>query len=252
MKNRERGLSLVELLVAITVLLLGVVPLMRLFMFSLRTGNRAHKMSVATNLARGIAEEIRTKAFSEEFTVGFADDPDYYYPNTTTSQSFGLEETFGTSDVRFNVFDDVDDYNNWCRGRDCDCTGITPATLCATSTPETHDGHPYDGSDGYPDYNGFTRRIQVFNLFVLPELTYERTPYENISTPILINRFNFEESNFPNLTVNDDGVHALGHTPLKVIDVMVTYRAPVGITREDVEVHDVSMSVMPLVAEQSD
>jgi prepilin-type N-terminal cleavage/methylation domain-containing protein len=253
-QQQKRGVSLVEILVAITILLIGILPLLRLMVFSLRTGNRAHVTSVATNLARGMGEEIRMKAFSEEFTIEFEEaggDPDLYYPNTTTPQSFGLEagETaFNVGDPRFLLFDDVDDYNNWCRGRECDCTGIVPAALCDTSPLETHDGHPLNGTNGYPDYTRYTRRVRVFNATVDDYYTYRRAPYENLSTVELsIHRYNFEESNYSNLTTN-----ATGRSPLKLIEVTISYRGAEGIAREDLQIKDVSMAVMPLLAIQED
>ena len=248
-KRQEHGVSLVEILVAMSILLIGILPLMRLMMFSLRTGNRAHVTSVATNLARSMGEEIRMKAFSEEFTVEFEDaggDPDLYYPKTATPQSFGLEagETvFNVGDARFLLFDDVDDYNNWCRGRECNCTGIVPAALCDTSPLETYDGHQLNGTNGYPDYTRYTRRVRVFNVTVNNFYTYRRAPYENLSSmEIPINRYNFEESNYPNLTGG-----TTGSSPLKLIEVTVSYRGAEGIAREDMEIKDVSMVVVPLL-----
>jgi type II secretory pathway pseudopilin PulG len=249
MKHRERGLSLVEILVAIVILLLGIVPLMRLMMFSLRTGNRAHVRTVATDLARGMGEEIRMKAFAEEFIEDFPGDRDVLYPNTDTPQSFGLDGTetaFSVGDGRFFAFDDVDDYNQWCRGPACDCTGVIPAALCDTSPIETYDGNKYDGTKGFPAYPQYTRKVHVFNVNVDAANigTYRKAPFENLSGMyIYINRFDFEESNFSNITSD-----AAGLSPLKIIEVTVTYHGVrVADSREAQEVKDVSMAVMPIL-----
>ena len=254
MKQQERGMSLVELLVAMTILVVGIVPLMRVMMFSMRTGSRANVTSVATNLARSMGEEIRMKAFAEEFTVEFTEsggDPDDYYPVTDVAQSFGLETgetSFSVGDSRFNIFDDVDDYNNWCRGPECDCTGITPAALCSTSPVETYEGYAQNGTKGYPNYQRYTRRVRVFNLDANEDLRYTRAPFENLSGVLVtINRYNFEESNYQNHTAN-----ATGFSPLKLIEVTVSYRAAEGVATESMEIKDVSMSVMPLLVGAED
>lgn len=254
MKHHERGLSLVEILVAIVILLLGIVPLMRLMMFSLRTGNRAHVKTVSTDLARGMAEEIRMKVFAEEYIEGFPGDRDLLYPNTNTPQSFGLdtgETSFSVGDGRFFVFDDVDDYNQWCRGPACDCTGVTPAALCDTSPIETYDGNKYDGTKGFPAYPQYTRKVNIFNVDVEAANigTYRKAPFENLSGMyVYINRFDFEESNFTNITSDVTGL-----TPLKIIEVVVTYQGVrVRDAREGQEVKDVSMAVMPILEMEED
>jgi hypothetical protein len=251
MKTEERGVSLVELLVAMTILVLGLMPLLRLTVFALRTGKRANVMSVANNMARGLGEEIRTKAFSEEYNANFSNiTARQRYPNNTgTAQSFQTEETFNAGDSRFEVFDDVDDYNNWCRGPQCDCTGVSPAALCDQNAPlETYNGFKYDGTNGFPDYGRFTRQVKVFNISVIPEDSYTRAPYENLSGELIsINRYNFEETN-PNYSSYTSGVS--GKSPLKVIEVTVSYQGGAGIMREDLHVRDVSMSVMPLITEE--
>ncbi len=250
MKQQERGVSLVELLVAMTILVIGIVPLMRVMMFSLRTVNRARVTSTATNLSRGMGEEIRMKAFSEEFTVDFSGDPDDYYPVTDDAQSFGTEETsYSAGDARFYTFNDVDDYDNWCRGPECVCGSETPADLCSSAAlVETYDGHVYDGSAGYPDYRRYTRQVRVFNLDAIEDESYSRAPYENLSGVMVeINRYNFEETNYYNHTAD-----ATGLSPIKIIEVTVSFSATAGIATEEMTLKDVSISVMPLLAEEED
>jgi Tfp pilus assembly protein PilV len=66
---KEQGLSLVELLIAAVILVVALVPLMRVMMYALETGSRANKMTIATNLARDLAEEIRTQAYAEDYVL---------------------------------------------------------------------------------------------------------------------------------------------------------------------------------------
>jgi hypothetical protein len=196
-------------------------------MFGLQTGNRANKLRVATNLSSDLAEEIRSKAFSEEFTIDFSGDPDTVYPIATTAQSFGLEESTFVS--RLITFDDVDDYHNWCEGDDCG----SPQPL------QSYDGQAYED----PAYRGFTRQVNVFNIFPDPQMRHYRQPFPNASGIVAIDRFNLEEANWPNLLVDQDGNSVVGKSPIKVVEITVNYSGPGA---GDVEVKDVSFAVMPL------
>jgi hypothetical protein len=226
------------------------VPLLRVILYGLQTSSRAEKITLATNLARDLAEEMRTQAFSEEFVYGstecsiktvypkVADNPQCP-PGPDSGESISTAGNGG----RIAVYDDVDDYAGWCRGRDC--SG-------AFQPLETYDGFLYNGSQGYPPYLGFTRRVRVHNLDVgedRPENEFSADPYESYtstdkSPPLFIKRYNFE--NWSALTIQTDGTPAAGLTPLKRIEVTVTYEGPVV---KGVEVVDVSYVVMPYVKE---
>ena len=248
MDTKERGMTLIEVLVAAAILLVGIVPLVRVLMFGLETGNRAHKMTIATNLARDLAEEIRIQAFSEEYVYPSPQcNINNVYPKITdVRQCFGKEsgETVDTvtNGGRINVFDDIDDYDRWCRG---DCNN-TPNDASDDTSLETFDGFQYNGNSGYPPYIGFTRRVRIHNIdvgnrhvaefFADPFASYTTT--ENTQ---FIKRYNFE--NWSALTSFDGGPYALGLTPLKRIEITVTYSGP-GVS--DVEVVDVSYAVMPI------
>lgn len=245
MKRYNRGVSLIELLVAVTILLIGTIPLLRVIMFGLETGNRANKLTIATNLARDMAEEIRTQAFSEEFVYGGSKSIDNVYKKKPDNpQSFGLEsgETGATAKPkkgRIGVFNDVDDYNGWCRGKDC--SGSYQAL-------ETYDGYRYNGSDGYPPYFGFTRRVRVHNLDVggdRPLHEFYADPFESYTSTDntqFIKRYDFQ--NWSSLTEKTDGTDATGLTPLKRVEITVTYEGPVV---KGVNVVDVSYVVMPYI-----
>jgi prepilin-type N-terminal cleavage/methylation domain-containing protein len=239
MKTKEQGLSLVELLVALAILAVGIVPLIRVLVYGLDTGNRANKMTIVTNLARDMAEEMRSQSFSEEFVYP---DPscsvDTAYPQVvTTAQCFGREggsedESFTVSKGgRIKVFDDIDDYDGWCRGEDC-IGGFKPL--------ETYDGFQYNGQQGYPFYHGFTRRVRVHNIDAADAYVTEFradpfSDYTSTDSTQLIKRYDFD--NWSTITIGQRGL-----TPLKRIEVTVTYNGPVT---KGIEVIDVSYAVMP-------
>lgn len=247
MNKHEQGVSLVELLVAVAILVTGLVPLLRVIMYGLETGNRASKMTIATNLARDLAEEMRTQAFSEEFVYGSSECPinQVYNKNPGNPQCFGPDSgedvATAANGGRIAVLDDVDDYDGWCRGKDC------PGSY---QPLETYDGYLYSGSEGYPPYFGFTRKVRVHNLDVGADRVlheFRADPFETYTSTDstqFIKRYDF--TNWSTLTVKKDGTDATGLTPLKRIEITVTYDGP---TVGGIEVVDVSYVVMPYVKE---
>jgi hypothetical protein len=189
---------------------------------------------------------MRTQAFSEEFITGGSTDCPVnavYMKTPDVPQCFGLESgesvTTAGNGGRIAVFDDVDDYDGWCRGKECSGS-YQPL--------ETYDGYRYTGSEGYPPYFGFTRTVRVKNLDVggdRPEHEFYADPYETYTSTdstLFIKRYNFE--NWSALTVKTDGTDATGLTPLKRIEITVTYDGPVV---KGIEVVDISYVVMPYV-----
>lgn len=248
MYNRQRGVSLVELLVAMTILLIGLVPMMRVFLFSLETGNRARKMTIATNLARDMSEEIRSKAFSEEYgdyagnswTAVYNRDP-------SVAQSFGREtgenaDTTSSNGGRIKVFDDVDDYDGWCRGAGCGVTPVKPL--------ETFDGVKY-GTNGLTDLTGYTRRVRVRNLFPTFQLQTSYNPYyradEVTAEEYKRSVIDFKRYDFENWSsccrFDEDGNDVTGKSALKIIEVTVTYQ---GAGMAEVRVQDLSFVTLPM------
>ncbi len=235
MRKKEQGLSLVELLLAVAILLIGLIPLVRVLMYGLETANRANKITVATNLARDIAEEIRSQAFSEEFVIGSPScSIDSVYPNVaTTAQCIGREgsdeaETLTlTQGGRIQVFDDVDDYDGWCRGVGCS----DPSKAL-----ETYDGYAYEGAA----YYGFTRQVRVGN--VDPTVAYvtefSADPYASYTATT-----NVQTIRRYNIDVYDSWTTLTGLTALKRIEVTVTYERSGSAGK--VEVVDLNYAVMP-------
>ncbi len=242
MHKKEQGLSLVELLLAVAILLIGLIPLVRVLMYGLETANRANKITVATNLARDIAEEIRSQAFSEEFVIGSptctvddaSPDSTWRYPSVdTTAQCVGREgsgeaETLTLTDGgRIKVFDDVDDYDGWCRGIGCS----DPSKAL-----ETYDGHAYEGAA----YYGFTRQVRVGN--VDTAVTYV-TEFSADPYPLYTSPTNVQTIRRYNMDVYDSWTTLTGLTALKRIEVTVTYERFGSAGK--VEVVDINYAVMP-------
>lgn len=250
MKSHEQGLSLVELLIAATILVIALVPLLRVMMYALETGSRANRMTIATNLARDLSEEIRTQSYAEDYVIfNRKSGCDYkvnYPVDDSKPQCFGLEEgDIATINTRANggrikVFDDVDDYDGWCRGRDC-AGDYTPL--------ETFDGYAYDGGEGYPSYHNYTRRVRIHNLDLIDRYKgpFKRDPFElytatDYTQPI--KRYMFD--NWSTLLIYKSGSttkRATGLSSLKRIEVTVTYD---GADTSGIEVVDVSYVVMPI------
>lgn len=254
--HKQQGVSLVELLVALAILAVGLVPLLSLFTHALKTAEHANKRTIATNLARDMQEEIRSRAFSEP------DDPDIptlssataYFPLGTSALPFGLEEAdFADGDKRIEHFDDVDDYNHWCRGNQCDeCPGGSSAHegRCWEGMPlEAYDGKKFQGA-GYNHYQGFTRSVEVYNIYanistavVAGEIRRGDEPREHtmeIGLGDEIEPFNFydlRDETLSDLRAPD------GKSRLKVIKVTVTYT---GAVTPHITVEDTGLIVLPV------
>jgi prepilin-type N-terminal cleavage/methylation domain-containing protein len=249
--RKQLGVSLIELLVALAILAIALVPLLSLFLHALKMTEHSNKRTLAINLVRDIQEEIRSREFAEPYedalggpsVVGFEETP--FVPGT---------------DSRLTKLDDVDDYNSWCRGQDCQCGGTEPDTgvstdgLCDDNSPlEAYDGTTYDGR-GYPLYLGFTRMVEVYNIWPNVSTTSGREAPEHwialgagsYRKDEPFNFFDLREENFPNLTSCAAKGSAKGNSRLKVVKVTVTYT---GAVTPDVKIEDTALVVLPVSRE---
>lgn len=253
------GLSLVELLVALAILAIALVPLLSIFLHALRTSEHANKRVIALQLMRDMQEEARSKAFTEPNPPAGA----IYFPvQDGDPLPHGLDANdnyLRTSTDRLRnsrlAFDDVDDYDGWCRGQDCACGGTEPNTgasadgLCVDDSPlEDYEGNKYAGA-GYPHYHGFTRRVQVYNIWhTAGGSDPAPMPHDMLigrDEAREIKRFDFYDLRaemFPVLS-SVNGESARGRTRLKVIHVTVMYR---GAGTPDIRVEDSALAVLPL------
>lgn len=249
----QQGVSLIELLVAMGILAVALVPLLSLFTQSLRTAERSNKRTIAIHLARDLQEEIRARAFWEpdEGDIPALSSDTAYFPNGTTAQPFGLEEgTFGSTDTRWSKFDDIDDYNHWCRGKDCTECPTTPTYdgRCQNDTPlEAYDGTEYKGA-GYPRYENFTRMVEIYNIY--PNLSTEVSAGENRrGDEPRQHTMNIggDDKVFDFYDLQDDTLTTLkalgGKTRVKVIKVTVTYTGPLTAA---LGVEDTGIAILPI------
>lgn len=134
--SSKDGFTFAECLLALIILAVALSPLLLCFPTGAKQGRLSKKMSVATDLAQDLMDEIKKMAFEEPGAPG----------------SFGREGTESTTrrngTVDANDFDDVDDYDNW----------------KIENPPEDMDGKLFDGTGGRPDYRGFTRQVEVINV----------------------------------------------------------------------------------------
>lgn len=253
--RKTDGVSLIELLVAVAILAVALIPLLGLFLQGLKATEHSHKRTIAINLARDLQEEIRSKSFTEPNPPALSGSA-LYYPNGTTMLPFGFDESpFGTGDTRWAKFDDADDYNGWCRGQDCNCSAATLASgLCVNNSPlESFNGKKYTGQ-GYTQYQGFTRKAEVYNVFpnistrlVAGETRRGSEPREhNLTVGSDLTTFNFydlRDQSIPGLRNDPRKGSAQGRSRLKVVKVTVIYKGPVTPL---ITVEDIGLVVLPL------
>lgn len=239
-RTRTRGVSLIELLVAVAILAVALTPLLAVFVQSVKTAEHSHKKTLALNLLRDMQEEIRSKDFVDnQFTVVGGVGP------KGGPATFGLETGDGYSATAAQgrqLLDDIDDYNGWCRGKECQCggtgddTGVSANGLCDdNSSLESYRREYYTGP-GYTRYDGFTRRVQVYNIWSnvssvqnIAQRGGGRQPWThymavgmNSAKDKPFKFYDLRDQNFANLTTG-----ARGRTDLKIVRVTVTYRGPV-------------------------
>ncbi|MBU4304290.1 MAG: hypothetical protein KJ893_01480 [Candidatus Omnitrophica bacterium] len=95
------GFTYIEVLMAIFVLAMGLIPLLSQFYIGFQGNKNAETISMATDLAADLMEEIKTCRFDENLYPGPAVSP----------ASLGIDQG-EVADLR-STFDDVDDYNQW-------------------------------------------------------------------------------------------------------------------------------------------
>ena len=100
MRNNKKGVTLIEMMVTVTVILLALVPLLRLFITANKGNQHLAQVTVAENLIQQTFDEISRKKWDESHNF-----PGDFQTGTTP---LGIEggETAGDK----TTFDDMDDY----------------------------------------------------------------------------------------------------------------------------------------------
>ena len=99
----QAGYSLVEVLIAVSLMGLTIIPVMALMTQSLLVTDRSSQMVEMASAARNLLEEIRSKSFEDSRQPGFGTEPDDWDGN-----GFPDEDPLDR-----RTFDDVDDYCGW-------------------------------------------------------------------------------------------------------------------------------------------
>ncbi len=99
--SSQAGFSYIEVLMAVMILALALIPLLSQFYIGFQGNINAETVTQATDLADELMEEIKGKRFDEN---KFPDEP-------VSAGSLG--DDFGEDSNNRSTFDDIDDYNNW-------------------------------------------------------------------------------------------------------------------------------------------
>jgi prepilin-type N-terminal cleavage/methylation domain-containing protein len=114
---KEKGFSMIELLISTVIFSMGVLSLAQVFILGVNTIHKSKFQIRATNLAREMMEEIQSKAFDE--TMVGLDPSAQQIPTSFTNYAVSEDTTSGfpldagePNGLR-SAFDDIDDYANY-------------------------------------------------------------------------------------------------------------------------------------------
>ncbi|RLD16781.1 MAG: hypothetical protein DRI36_05185 [Caldiserica bacterium] len=103
MKNR--GITLIEVLIVVALLLGGLVPLVKMIIEGLRGTQIMGSITVANSLAQSLLEEIKQRKWDEN-----APQKGVYIPTTSASDTLGPDS--GENQNYRYTLDDIDDYDD--------------------------------------------------------------------------------------------------------------------------------------------
>ncbi|MCD6413656.1 MAG: prepilin-type N-terminal cleavage/methylation domain-containing protein [Elusimicrobia bacterium] len=113
--SKTKGVTLVELMITVTIIMLGLIPLLNMFIRATRGTQFMGSSTVADNLAEQMLAEISQKKWDEKCAA-----PGVYTDTPTVKANLGPDtSTYGpTPGIYENstdktTFDDVDDYKGW-------------------------------------------------------------------------------------------------------------------------------------------
>ena len=95
--KQNKGFTIVEVLIAITILAIIVVPLLQAFVTSSRTNAKAKQLMKATTLAQNVMEELKANSL-EEIARQFNG---YQSSNSISSLGNAREASWDTSELKY-------------------------------------------------------------------------------------------------------------------------------------------------------
>ena len=98
-KLNNKGFSLVELIIAVAILAIAVIPLMRAFSLAARTNGKAAAMQNATSIAEDVMEEIKGMSIEQlelkySATTGAGNSPAFFAKDGMTSAEITARDSY--------------------------------------------------------------------------------------------------------------------------------------------------------------
>ena len=108
--KNTKGMTMVELMIAVTILLVVIVPLTKSLFSSLKGAMSFGDANIAVQLAQDLLEEIKQKKWDETEPVGGGQAPGPTYSAIGRDTGETNPDTTGANAAKL-TWDDIDDYN---------------------------------------------------------------------------------------------------------------------------------------------
>jgi len=109
LQSNEKGFTLVELLVALTLMAIGILAVVQMQIVAIKSNSIAQKLTVATNIAQGVMDDILSWDVSDP--PPFAPDKVFVVPTPQTQVSFLTDPRLATArDQATLTFSDTGTY----------------------------------------------------------------------------------------------------------------------------------------------
>jgi len=105
-RKNKKGVTLVELMITVSLILLGLIPLLRMFISAVTGTQMTGAATVADNIAKQMLAEISQKKWDEKCTV-----KGEHISLASASDPLGVDTGEDANDK--TTFDDIDDYKGW-------------------------------------------------------------------------------------------------------------------------------------------
>lgn len=151
LERNEGGFTFVEILITLVFISIALLAVTSQFPVGLRISETAEDITVETNLAQELIEEIRAMSWED--------------PQEPPWSPLGPDGLLEPSRL---YFDDVDDYDG-----------------LVESPPVDLDGNDMDGTGGRPNFAKYTREVTVtYADTTTLEVTVDQTPYKRIEVGV--------------------------------------------------------------------